>query len=67
MFLCTSTPLVVCCDRFDRGSRQVKCDLVDLVTEDYDKILCWQIDAMALSATDRLMIIWSVQQSKMLI
>ena len=26
----------LCCDRFDRGSRQVKCEPVDLVMKDYD-------------------------------
>ena len=31
LLLCTSAPLVLCCDRFDLGSRQVKCDLEDLV------------------------------------
>ena len=34
-------PLVLCCDRFDRGSGQVKSDLVDLVTEDYDITPLW--------------------------
>ena len=38
-----SAPLVLCCDQFDRGSRQVKCEPVDLVTEDYDVSLCQQI------------------------
>ena len=32
----TSAPLVLCCDWFDRGSRLVKRDLVDLVTVDFD-------------------------------
>ena len=45
LLLCTSASLVMCCDRFDLGSRQVKCDSVDLVTEDYDITLCWQIDS----------------------
>ena len=36
LLLSISAPLVLCCDRFDRGSRQVKRDPVDLVTEDYD-------------------------------
>ena len=31
----TRAPLVLCCEQFDRGSRQVKCDPVDVVTEDY--------------------------------
>ena len=43
LLLCTSAPLVLCCDRFDRGSRQVKRDPVDLVTEDYDITLRWRI------------------------
>ena len=30
MLLCTSAPLVLCCGQFDRGSRQVKRDPVDL-------------------------------------
>ena len=30
----TSPPLVLCCDRLDHGSRQVKCDLVDIVMVD---------------------------------
>ena len=29
-------PLVLYCDRFDRGSRQVKRELVDLLMKDYD-------------------------------
>ena len=41
MLLCTGAPLVLCCDWFDCGSRQVKCELVDLVTEDYD-VSHWQ-------------------------
>ena len=36
LLLCTSAPLVLYCDRFDRGSRQVKRELVDLLMEDYD-------------------------------
>ena len=40
--LCTSALLVLCCDRFDRGSRQVKRDPGDLVTVGYDITLCWQ-------------------------
>ena len=43
LLLCTRDPLVLCCDRFNCGSRQVKRDQVDLVTEDYDITLCWQI------------------------
>ena len=38
LLLCTSSPLVLCCDRFDHGLRQVKSDPVGLVTEDYDNI-----------------------------
>ena len=33
---CCYAPLVLCCDQFDRGSRQVKRDPVNLVTGDYD-------------------------------
>ena len=36
LLLSTSALLVLCCDRFDSGSRQVKCDPVDLVKENYD-------------------------------
>ena len=43
LLLCTSAPLVLCCDRFDRGSRQVKHEPVDLVTEDYNVSLCQRI------------------------
>ena len=43
LLLCTGAPLVLCCDQFDCGSKQVKSDPVDLVTEDYDIILCWQL------------------------
>ena len=35
MMLCTRTPLVLCCDQFDRGSNQVKRDLVDLAIVGY--------------------------------
>ena len=41
-----SSPLVLSCDPFNHGSRQVKqdpVDTVDPVTEDYDKTPCWQI------------------------
>ena len=31
---------VWCCDRFDRGSRRIKRENIDLVTEDYDVSLC---------------------------
>ena len=44
LLLCTSAPLVLCCDRFDSGSKQVKREPVDLVTpEDYDVSLCQRI------------------------
>ena len=43
LLLCTSTPLVLCCDRCDCGSRQIKRDLVDLVTVDYDITLHWRL------------------------
>ena len=36
LLLCTSASLVSCCNQFDRGSRQVKHEPVDLVMEDYD-------------------------------
>ena len=36
LLLCTRVPLVLCCNQFDRGSRRVKRDPVDLVMEDYD-------------------------------
>ena len=36
LLLYTSAPLVLCYDRFNHGSRLVKCDPVDLVMEDYD-------------------------------
>ena len=39
--LCTSASLVLCCDQFDPGSRQVKHDSVDLLMEDYDITLHW--------------------------
>ena len=37
-------PLVLCYDRFDHGSREVKHDQVHLVMEDYDITLRWRID-----------------------
>ena len=45
LLLCTSGPLVlvigsVCGDQFNCGSRQVKCELVDPATEDYEVSLC---------------------------
>ena len=43
LLLCTSAPLVLCCDQFDRGSRRVKREPVDLVSEDYGVSLCQQI------------------------
>ena len=39
----TSAPLVLRCDRFDCGSRQIKRDPVDLVKVDYDITLRWPI------------------------
>ena len=44
LLLCTSAP-VVSCDQFDSGSRQVKYDLVDLLTKDYDITLCYSVIA----------------------
>ena len=43
IMLCNNAPLVLCCDRFDHGSRQVKHDLVEMVMEDYDIALSWRI------------------------
>ena len=43
LLLCTSAALVLCYDRFDRGSRQVKREPVDLATEDYDVSFCQRI------------------------
>ena len=43
LLLCTSAPLVLYCDRFDRGSRQVKREPVDMVTENYDVSLCQRV------------------------
>ena len=44
LLLSTSAPLVLCCDQFYHGSRQEKCEPVDLVMEDYDVSLCQQIE-----------------------
>ena len=43
LLLCTNAPLILCCDWFDCGSGQAKCEPVDLVTEDYDVLLCQRI------------------------
>ena len=43
LLLCTSAPLVLCCILFDRGSRQVKREPVDLATYDYDVSLYQRI------------------------
>ena len=43
LLLCTSAPLVLYCDRFDLGSRQVKREPVDRVTEDYDVSFCQRV------------------------
>ena len=43
LLLCTNAPLALCCDRLDRGSRQVKREPIDLVTEDYDVSLCQRV------------------------
>ena len=48
LLLCTSAPLDLCCDRFDRGSGQGKREPVDLVTEDYDVPLCQRIPLLRL-------------------
>ena len=42
--LCTRTPLVWCCDRFNHSSRQVKPNPVDLVMEDFAITLCWLVE-----------------------
>ena len=47
LLLCTIAPLVLCCDRFDRGSRQVKRDPVDLVTVDYAVTLRYWISRVS--------------------
>ena len=45
LLLCTIAPLVLCCDRFNRGSRHAnKRDPVNLVTVDYDMTLHWRIN-----------------------
>ena len=46
LLLCTSAPLVLCCDQFDLGSRQIKHDPVDLVTEDCDVTFHWGIEVL---------------------
>ena len=43
LLLCTSAPLVLYCDRFDRGSRQVKREPIDLLMEDYDVSLSQRV------------------------
>ena len=43
LLLCTSVPFVLCFDRFDCGSSQVKREPVDLVMNDYDIKLCQRI------------------------
>ena len=43
LLLCTRALLVLFCYWFDRGSRQVKRELVDQVMEDYDISLCQRI------------------------
>ena len=35
--------MVLCCDQFDRGSRQVKGEPIDQPTEDYDVLLFQRI------------------------
>ena len=42
LLLCTGAPSVLCGDRFNHGSRQVKREPVDLATEDYDISLVWE-------------------------
>ena len=48
LLLCTSAPLVLCCDQFDCGSRQVKREPVDLVMEDYDVSLASELSKAVL-------------------
>ena len=43
LLLCTSASLVLYCDRFDRGSKQVKREPVDLLMEDYDVSLSQRV------------------------
>ena len=43
LLLCTSAPLVLYCDRLDRGSRQVKREPVDLLMENYDVSLSQRV------------------------
>ena len=43
LLLCIDGPLVLCSYRFDRSSRQVKCEPVDLAKEEYDLLICQQI------------------------
>ena len=50
LLLCTSAPLVLCRDMFNYGSSLVKCELVDLVTEDNDISLCQRILILLLLA-----------------
>ena len=52
LLLCTSAPLVLCCDRFDHGSRQVRREPVDLVMMDYDTSLCQQISVNNICPSD---------------
>ena len=45
---------VLCCDRFDRGSRQTKrAQVVDMVMEDYDVSLCQQFDRIIQNGLER--------------
>ena len=43
LLICTSASLGLCGDRFNRGSRKVKREPVDLATEDYDESLFQRI------------------------
>ena len=47
---CTSVPLVLRSDGFDRGSRQVKGEPVDLVMEDFDVSLYQRIESSKLKS-----------------
>ena len=60
LLLCTSAPLVLYCDRFDRGSRQVKREPVDMVTEDYDVSLCQRVGVHNYYTKDHIILVIGV-------
>ena len=55
LLLCTSAPLVLCCDRFDHGSRQVKRDPEDYTINNND-MLSYSLTTMMWFLTKRM--IW---------